>query len=132
MDTSLFVDSDSAGDLITRRSRTGFIVYLNSAPVMFFSKKQGSLETSVFRAEFIAMKTGCNAIRGLCYKLRMIGMPLSGPTLVYGANMSVVHDTQRPESTLKKRSNAISYHAIHESVAMEELLTCHVPTAESC
>ena len=42
--------------------------------------------------------------------------------------MSVIHDTQRPESVLKKKSNSICYHAIRESVAMGEILTCHVPT----
>jgi len=129
VDTRLYVDSDFAGDSLNRRSRTGYIVFLNMAPVMYFSKKQGSLETSVFGAEFVAMKTGRDAIRGLRYKLRMMGVPIAGPTFVYGDNMSVIHNTQRPESTLKKKSNAICYHAIRESVAMGELLTCHVPTA---
>ena len=32
-------DSDNVGDLITRRSRTGSIVFLNSSPVYWFSKK---------------------------------------------------------------------------------------------
>ena len=31
--------------------------------------------------------------------------------------MSVVNNTSRPESTLKKKSNAIAYHFVHESVA---------------
>jgi len=34
-----FVDSDHAGDSITRRSRTGFIIFLNSAPIYWYSKK---------------------------------------------------------------------------------------------
>ena len=31
-----FVDSDFAGELTTRRSRTGYIVFLNSAPFIGF------------------------------------------------------------------------------------------------
>ena len=42
----VFVDSDHAGDMVTRRSRTGFIVFLNNAPIYWYSKKQGSCETS--------------------------------------------------------------------------------------
>ena len=34
-----FVDSDHAGDVSTSRSRTGFIIFLNSAPIYWFSKK---------------------------------------------------------------------------------------------
>ena len=39
-----FVDSDHAGDVSTRRSRTGFIIMLNSAPIYWFSKKQTCVE----------------------------------------------------------------------------------------
>ena len=34
----VFVDSDHAGELTTRRSRTGFVVFLNSAPIYWFQK----------------------------------------------------------------------------------------------
>ena len=66
-------------------------------------------------------------LRGLRYKLRMMGVPIWGPSLIYGDNMSVIHNTQRPESTLKKKSNYIAYHAVRELVAMGKLLTGHVP-----
>ena len=51
-----FVDADHAGNLVTRRSRTGFVVLLNNAPVYWYSKKQGSVETNTFGIEFMAMK----------------------------------------------------------------------------
>jgi hypothetical protein len=77
------------------------------------------------------MKQGIEAVRGIRYKLRMMGVPISGPTYVYGNNMSVIHNTQRPESTLKKKSNSICYHVIREAVAMGECLTTHVPTLDN-
>jgi len=57
-----------------------------------------------------------------------MGVPIWGPSLIYGDNMSVIHNTQRPESTLKKKSNSVAYHAVRESVAMGESLTGHVST----
>ena len=126
VDIRLYVDSDHAGDVVTRRSRTGFFIYLNSAVIMWLSKRQATIESSVFGAEFVAMKHGMEALRGLRYKLRMMGIPLSGPSLIYRDNMSVIHNTQRPESMLKKKSNSICYHACRESVAMNESLTGHV------
>ena len=47
---------------------------------------------------------------------------------MFGDNMSVITNTQRPESTLKKKSNSICYHAVRESVAMGESLTYHIRT----
>ena len=39
MTMRLFVDSDHAGDKVTRCSRTGYIVFLQNSPVTWFSKK---------------------------------------------------------------------------------------------
>ena len=125
------MDLTHADDKLTRQSRTGYFIFLNMAPVMWLLKKQSTIETSVFGAEFLAMKIGMEALRGLRYKLQMMGVPISGPSYIYGDNMSVIHNMQRPESTLKKKSNSICYHAVRESVAMGECLTGHVPTDEN-
>jgi hypothetical protein len=131
VDLRLFVDSDHAGDQNTRRSRTGFLIYLNSAPITWFSKKQSTIKTSVFGAEFVAMKQGMETLRGIRYKLRMMGVLLSGPSFIFGDNMSVVHNTQRPESILKKKSNSVCYYAVREAVAMGECLVGHVSTNDN-
>jgi hypothetical protein len=132
VDLRLFVDSDHAGEQFTRRSRTGFIIYLNMAPIVWFSKRQPTVESSVFGAEFVAMKNGIEIFRGLRYKLIMMGVTLSGPTFVYGDKMYVVHNTQRPESVLKKKkSNSICYHAVRESAAMGESIIGHVTYVEN-
>jgi hypothetical protein len=127
----LFVDSDHAGEKFTRRSRTGFVIYLNMAPIVWFSKRQPTVESSVFWAEFVAIKNDIETCRGLRYKLRMMGVYLSGPTFVYGDNISVVHNTHRPESVLKKKSNSMCYHAVRESAAMGESIIGHVPSVEN-
>ena len=57
-----FVDFDHAGDISTQRSRTGFIIFLNSASLYWFSKKQTCVETSSFGSEFIVMKQCCEYI----------------------------------------------------------------------
>ena len=75
---------------------------------------------------------GIEALQGLQYKLRMMGVQISGPTYIYGDNMSVVNNASKPESTLKKKSNSICYHAIRESVAMDESRVTHIPTTNNC
>ena len=105
---------------------------MNSALVIWLSKKQSTIETSVFEDDFVAMKQGIEAVCGLYYTLRMMGVQISGPTYVYGGNMLFIHNTQRPDSTLRKKSNSMCYHAMLEPVAMVESLTGHIPTAENC
>jgi hypothetical protein len=45
--------------------------------------------------------------------------------------MSVIHNTQRPESTLKKKSSSICSHYMRESVATGESLTGHISSEEN-
>eukprot|EP00957_Ditylum_brightwellii_P026839 2029629-Ditylum_brightwellii.AAC.1 len=57
------VNADHVSDTVTRRSCTGFLVFLNCALVYWLSKKQASVEPSSFGSEFIAMKQFCEYIR---------------------------------------------------------------------
>jgi hypothetical protein len=127
----MFVDSDHAGDKVSRRSRTGFVIFLNHGMIDWLSKKQSTIEASVFGAEFSALRHGIENLRGIRYKLRMMGVPVDKPSYVYGDNMSVVTNVSRPESTLKKKSNSICYHAVREAVAMGEALVAHIPTKKN-
>lgn len=111
-----YVDADWAGSN-NRRSHTGFIIYVQSAPVLWYSKKQSTIETSTYGAELCATRICLEAIEGLRYKLRMFGIPFSGPTILYGDNQSVIHSLTRPESTLKKKHNAIAFHRCREAAA---------------
>jgi hypothetical protein len=104
---------------------------MNMAPIVWFSKRQPTVESSVFGSEFIAVKNGIETCRGLRYKLIMMGVALSGPTYVYWDNMSVAHNTQWSEYVLKNKSNYICYHAVHESAAMGESISGHVPSVRN-
>ena len=47
VDLILYVNSNHTGEKRTRRSRTGFFVFMNTALVQWFSKQQAMIETSV-------------------------------------------------------------------------------------
>ena len=111
-------DSDHAGDTVTRRSRTGVLIFVNSAPILWYSKKQNSIETSTFGSEFSALKTAVELTEGILYKLRMMGVPVELPAYIKGDNMSLIKNSSIPESTLKKKSNSIAYHFVRERAAM--------------
>ena len=114
---SCFVDADHAGCKLTRRSHTGVLLFINRSPVNWFSKRQTTVESSTFGSELVAMRVAVEMIEGLRYKLRMMGVPIQGATSVFCDNASVVKNTSAPESTLKKKHNAICYHRVREAVA---------------
>ena len=71
------------------------------------TKKQAAVKGAVFGAEFVSMKQGVEALRGIRYKLQIMGVKVHGPTYIYGDKISVIHNTSKPESVLKKNSNSI-------------------------
>jgi len=81
-----FVDADHAGNRITRRSQTSILIFLNRAPILWYSKAQNIVETSTFGSEFTAMRIAVELLEGLRYKLRMIGIPLEGPVNMFCDN----------------------------------------------
>ena len=126
-------DSDHAGDSVSRRSRTGVLVLCGMAPIIWYSKKQGSIESSSFGSELSAMKTAMELVEGLRYKLRMMGVKLDGYCHIKADNMSVVHNCSKPESQLKKKSNSIAYHYDRERCAGPQPVgkVSYIPTDEN-
>ncbi|CAJ1963096.1 unnamed protein product [Cylindrotheca closterium] len=129
--TTAKVDADHASDTTTRHSRTGFFVWVNGALVYWMAKKQTAVESSSFGSEFCAMKLCCEYLRGLRYKLRMMGIPVLGPSFIYGDDKSVLANTSIPDSQLKKKSQSIAYHFIREGAAKDEWRTSYVNTHEN-
>ncbi len=114
---SCFVDADHAGNQVTRRSHTGIIIFCNRAPIIWFSKRQNTVETSSFGSEFVALRIAVELIESIRYKLRMFGIPIQGAANVYCDNASVVVNSQVPESTLRRKHNSIAYHRVREAAA---------------
>lgn len=84
MSTHCFVDASHGSDLRTRQSQTGILIFCNRAPIIWFSKRQNTVETSTFGSEFQAMKNAVELVESLLrYKLRMFGVPIEGPTNVF-------------------------------------------------
>jgi len=65
----------------------------------------------------VAARTATKPILDLCLTLRYLGVPLDGPSFMFGDNGSVVNTASVPHSKLHKRHNALSYHRTREAIA---------------
>ena len=73
----MLVDTAHAGNKVSCRSKSCFLINVNTALAQWYSAKQSTVETSVFSVEFVAMKQGIDGLRGLKNKIRMIDIPMS-------------------------------------------------------
>lgn len=114
---SCFVDASHANCMMTRRSHTGIIFMVNKAPIMWYSRRQDTVEAATMGSEAIAMRIAMDMNDGLRYKLRMFGVPIDGPTNVFCDNEGVVKCVTRPESITKKKHLSIAINRTRESTA---------------
>ena len=85
--------------------------------MVWYTKRQATIESSTFGSEAVALRTCLELIKSLRYKLRMMGVPLAGPAIVFGDNKSVVSGASIPEHKLSKKHLGICYHAVREASA---------------
>ena len=76
----MFVDSDHDGDETNCCSCTGYMIFMNMSMIHWHTKKQATSEGAAVGAEFVAMKQGVEALRGIRYKLQIMGVEISGTT----------------------------------------------------
>ena len=121
-------DSDNAHDLETRRSVTGFNIYMNNSLVKSYSKRQSTVETSTYGSEIVAGRIAVEHLIATRYALRMLGVPVLHESWLFGDNMAVILNCSKPESVLKKKHHACAYHFIRETVSTGWLFLIHKPS----
>ena len=129
--TSTYVDANLMHDVVTGRSASGILHFLNQTPWEWFSKRQSQVETATYGSEFMAARQAIEQIIDMRYMLRMLGIPIDGPSWLFGDNKSVVTSSTIPHSTLGKRWNALSYHRCREAVAAGIVRFHYIPTDEN-
>ena len=119
--TSHYVDANLYHDMISGRSVTGIMHYLNKTPIDWYSKLQSTVETATYGSEFVAARTCTEQVIDLRNTLRYLGVPVDPTSMMFGDNESVVNSASIPHSKLHKRHNALSYHRTREAIAAKIL-----------
>ena len=63
------VDANHAGNFLNMRSNSGILIYVNNTPVIWYSKRQNTVETSYFGSEFVALRITTELVDAPRYKL---------------------------------------------------------------
>ena len=112
-----FINCNHALNKVTHDSQTAVPFCINQELIMWYSEHQNMVETSAFASECIAMHTAVKLIKTLCYRLRMFGILVEGPTSKFCDSEVLFRNMTIPESTLKKKHNNIRYHCCQDAVA---------------
>ena len=91
-----YSDSDWAGDLDTRRSQTGYILFLNSGPISWNSKLQPTVALSSTEAEYMALSTTGQEIKWLRSLLQSFNYSINESTKLFVDNEGALKLAKNP------------------------------------
>ena len=123
-----FSDADWAGCPDTRRSTTGYCIYLGANCFSWASKKQATVSRSSAEAEYRAMASAAAELTWLTYLLHDLGISLPTPPVLFCDNTSALHMTVNPVFHAHTKHIELDFHFVREKVAAGALITRYVPS----
>ena len=97
--------------------QTRILIFFNRAPILWFSTRQKSVESSTFDSEFTALNNSVELVTALRYKFRIFGVQIDGPKDMSCNNKAVYKNLLTPDSVLRKKHHSVTYYKCREAVA---------------
>jgi hypothetical protein len=124
-----YSDADWAGCPDSRRSTSGYCVFLGDTLISWPSKRQTTVSRSNAEAEYRAV---AHAVAECCWLRRLLQelhVPLSKATLVFSDNVSVVYMTANPVHHRRTKHIEIDIHFVREKVDLGQVRVLHVTSS---
>ena len=123
-----YSDADWAGCPDTRRSTTGWCVYLGDALISWKCKKQERVSKSSTEAEYRAMSSLCSELTWLRGLLSELGFTQPGPTPLHADNISAIQIVANLVFHERTKHIEVDCHSIREAFDRGLITLPHIST----
>jgi hypothetical protein len=128
---SAVCDSDWGTDVNSRKSRTGYVIYIGGAPISWRSTTQRSVALSSCEAEFYALADVVKELLWLKQFLTELGVPIDGPIVVGIDNQAAIALAQNPVSHQRTKHIDIRYFFLREHIEAGTIKLQYVNTKDN-
>ncbi|XP_050222620.1 uncharacterized mitochondrial protein AtMg00810-like [Mercurialis annua] len=123
-----YSDSDWAGCPDTRKSTTGWCMFLGNALISWKCKKQDCVSKSSTEAEYRAMSAACSKIVWLRGLLSELGFTQVAPTPLHAYNTSAIQITANPVYHERTKHIEVDCHYIRGAFNRNVITLPHIST----
>jgi hypothetical protein len=119
---------DWVGNVLDRRSTSGFLFSFGSGAVSWSSKKQPTVALSSTEAEYRSAAIAACEVVWLQKLLSDLGLLVNAPVVIYCDNISSILLANNPVYHARTKHIEVHYHFIREKVLAKEIDLIHVNT----
>ncbi|GJT56462.1 ribonuclease H-like domain-containing protein [Tanacetum coccineum] len=123
-----YSDADWVGCPVTRRSTSGYCVFLGDNLLTWSSKRQDTLSYFSVEAEYRGVANGVAETSWIRNLLCELHTPLFTTTLIYCDNVNVVYMSANPVQHQRTKHIEIDIHFVHDKVAAGHVRVLHIPS----
>ncbi|CAL8095938.1 unnamed protein product [Orchesella dallaii] len=123
-----YTDSDYAGDRNDRKSTSGYVFFLNEAPISWRSCKQDGISLSTTEAEYKALSSGAKEAAWIRRLVEELGYEQPEPTEIFVDNQSAIRLSKNPEFHNRSKHIEVRFHHVRNLIEEKQIDVSYVPT----
>lgn len=109
------VDADWAGDIVDRKSTTGYVIRMHGNSVYWKSKKQDIVTKSSTEAEYVALSECVSEVKLIRELLKDFGIMIKNPISIYEDNAGAISISKFGNLTKNSKYIETHYHFVNEN-----------------